>query len=54
LARRYEGTGLGLSVCRGLLQMHDGTIGLESMPGLGTSAFFSLPASPALRGERAA
>ena len=44
LARRYEGTGLGLSVCRGLLEMHGGSIGLESAPGTGTTASFHLPA----------
>ncbi len=43
LARQYEGTGLGLSVSRGLMEMHGGTIALESTPGVGTTAYFRLP-----------
>ncbi len=43
LARRYDGTGLGLSVCRRLVEMHGGRIRLESAPNIGTTAFFHLP-----------
>ena len=43
LARRYEGTGLGLSVCRGLVEMHGGSIALESKPAQGTTAIVRLP-----------
>jgi PAS domain S-box-containing protein len=43
LARQYDGTGLGLSVCRRLVEMHGGRIRLESMPNVGTTAFFHLP-----------
>lgn len=43
LARQYGGTGLGLSVCRRLVEMHGGRIRLESAPNLGTTVFFHLP-----------
>jgi signal transduction histidine kinase len=43
LARQYDGTGLGLSVCRRLIEMHGGRIWLESTPNIGTTVFFHLP-----------
>ena len=43
LSRPYEGTGLGLSVVRGLVGLHGGTIVVESEPGKGTSVTVRLP-----------
>ncbi len=37
------GTGLGLSVCRQLVDLHGGKTWLESQPGQGSSFFFRLP-----------
>ncbi len=34
--RPYEGTGLGLSVVRGLVDLHAGTLAIDSTPGCGT------------------
>ena len=46
-SRLYGGTGLGLAVCRSLVALMGGAIGLESTPGQGTTvrftAHFSLP-----------
>jgi two-component system, cell cycle sensor histidine kinase DivJ len=41
--RAYEGTGLGLSVVRGLVGLHGGAITLESAPKKGTSVTVRLP-----------
>ncbi len=41
--RTYEGTGLGLSVVRGLVGLHGGEIQVESGPGAGTCVTVRLP-----------
>ena len=41
--RCYEGTGLGLSVVRGLVGLHGGSISIESAPGEGTAVSIKLP-----------
>jgi cell cycle sensor histidine kinase DivJ len=41
--RQFEGTGLGLSVVRGLVGLHRGTMTIESAPGQGTTVAISLP-----------
>ncbi|TPI32492.1 PAS domain-containing sensor histidine kinase [Mesorhizobium sp. B3-2-1] len=43
--RRFEGTGLGLSLVKGLVTLHEGTMSIESMPGEGTTVTISLPVS---------
>ena len=42
-SRPYEGTGLGLSVVRGLIGLHGGTIAIESEIGKGTLVTVRLP-----------
>ncbi|MBW8017372.1 MAG: PAS domain-containing sensor histidine kinase [Planctomycetes bacterium] len=39
----YKGMGLGLSICKGITEMHGGKIWAESQEGSGTKMFFSLP-----------
>jgi signal transduction histidine kinase len=43
LTRETRGSGLGLSICRGIVEAHDGTISLQSTPGIGTTVAFTLP-----------
>ncbi len=44
--RRAEGTGLGLSVVKGLATLHGGTLTIDSTPGRGTTVTVSLPVRP--------
>lgn len=43
-AREQPGTGLGLTITRGIIQRHNGDVWVESTPGTGTSFHFTLPA----------
>ncbi|MDR3349994.1 MAG: hypothetical protein LBO03_10460 [Acidaminococcales bacterium] len=42
-SREYEGTGLGLPLCRYLVEMHGGEIYLNSQEGVGTEVIFTIP-----------
>jgi PAS domain S-box-containing protein len=42
-SRRYEGTGLGLTVAKLLVELHDGTLAIESLPQHGTTVTVRLP-----------
>ncbi|HYP45883.1 MAG TPA: response regulator [Propionibacteriaceae bacterium] len=49
---QYPGTGTGLTLCRRLLQLQDGTISISSHPGGGTTVTFTLPATHTPPGDR--
>jgi signal transduction histidine kinase len=42
-ARSQPGMGLGLSIARGIIEQHRGTISVESTPGQGSRFIISLP-----------
>jgi signal transduction histidine kinase len=44
LSRKYEGTGLGLPLAKRLMEMHGGSLAIESEPGQGTTVTIRLPA----------
>ncbi len=45
LTRRFEGMGLGLSIAKGMIELHGGRIWVESVEGMGSSFTFALPLS---------
>ena len=45
LARKNQGTGLGLPIAKSLIELHDGTLVVESAPKVGTTMTAMFPAS---------
>jgi len=43
LSRRYEGTGLGLPLSKQLMELHGGSLSLDSQEGVGTTVTITLP-----------
>jgi PAS domain S-box-containing protein len=49
LSRQYQGTGLGLPLTKGLVQLHGGHLDLQSQVGVGTTVTIRFPAARSIR-----
>jgi signal transduction histidine kinase len=50
MTRQHEGTGLGLPLVKKLVELHGGSIDMETAPGKGTTVRVRLPASRVVTG----
>ncbi|MCK5025658.1 MAG: ATP-binding protein, partial [Nanoarchaeota archaeon] len=49
--KRFTGSGLGLSICKGMIELMNGKIWFESKSGKGTTFYFTLPVAHKIKKE---
>jgi hypothetical protein len=45
-SKKYQGSGLGLSICRGIVEAQKGKIWIQSVEGKGSTFYFTIPIKP--------